>query len=277
MHTDAAAFIPKAKKEEAERKAKYEFQEIDKNLNTALINLGEAEKAKEDAEKKFIDAKAKEDTNKSEANINARKEAEKKLNDAVKNVNEQLEKVNEEKKKSISDEAIKNTIERINAINKIFTDTNINEIKNYVLNASIILQNKYTKRFIEIPQPSNLDNVKSLCGKCFDFIFNKADHDQKNIVVDAFSSIMNYIYYYFDITTPVIDIEDVKKIDLNNIDSHDKISSNFVLSVNDYYEVLMMLFPYIVDWNKLKDVENLEDLFKTDKYNKFVINNQNIK
>ena len=270
MHADAAAFIPK------ERKAKYEFQEIDKNLNTALINLGEAEKAKEDAEKKFIDAKAKEDTNKSEANINARKEAEKKLNDAVKDVNEQLEKVNEEKKKSISDEAIKNTIERINAINKIFTDTNINEIKKYVLNASIILQDKYIKRFNEIPQPSNLDNVKSLCGKCFDFIFNKANHDQKNIVVDAFSSIMNYIYYYFDITTPVIDIEDVKKIDLNNIDSHDKISSNFVLSVNDYYEVLMMLFPYIDDWNKLKDVENLEDLFKTDKYNKFVINNQNI-
>ena len=63
MYADAAAFIPKAKKE-AERKAKKEFQEIDKNLNTALINLGEAEKAKEDAEKKFIDAKAKEDTNK---------------------------------------------------------------------------------------------------------------------------------------------------------------------------------------------------------------------
>ena len=52
--------------------------------------------------------------------------------------------------------------------------------------------------------------------------------------------------------------------------------SFFVLSVNDYYEVLMMLFPYIDDWNKLKDVKNLEDLFKTDKYNKFVINNQNI-
>ena len=271
-----AAFLPRYITN-AIANANNAFQEIDKNLNTALINLGEAEKAKEDAEKKFIDAKAKEDTNKSEANINARKEAEKKLNDAVKNVNEQLEKVNEEKKKSISDEAIKNTIEQINAINEQLLKANgYEKIKETALKAAKILQDKYIKRFNEIPQPSNLENVKSLCGKCFDFIFNKANHDQKNIVVDAFSSIMNYIYYYFDITTPVIDIEDVKKIDLNNIDSHDKISSNFVLSVNDYYEVLMMLFPYIDDWNKLKDVENLEDLFKTDKYNKFVINNQNI-
>lgn len=199
------------------------------------------------------------------------------LNFAISNVvaaNEHIKKIDQ---KSYTDEAIKNTIEQINAINKIITTTKLDEIKKTAINAANILQDKYTKRFIEILQPFDLENVKLLCGKCFDFIFSKANSDQKYIVVKAFSSIMNYIYFYFDITEPTINKEEVEKFDLNNIDSHDKISSNFVLSVNDYYEVLMMLFPYIDDWNKLKDIENLEDLFKTDKYNKFVINNQNIK
>lgn len=225
--------------------------------------------------KKSVD-KAKDDVKK------AIKDAEKLLIKANEDFNKQLKETKINTKLSIND-----IITQSNNINKIFEYANkiaeitgnkdiVDDVKNTALNIADILQYKYIQKFINIPQPSKLNNVELLCGKCFDFIFSKANHDQKNIVVDAFSSIMNYIYYYFDITTPVIDIEDVKKIDLNNIDSHDKISSNFVLSVNDYYEVLMMLFPYIDDWNKLKDVENLEDLFKTDKYNKFVINNQNI-
>ena len=247
------------------------FQKIDKNLNTALTELKKLKETKEKAETEYNDLKLKTDEVKK---VFARAKVKKNTSQ----FNKQLKKVKEEERKSILDDAIKNTIEQINAINEQLLKANgYEKIKETALKAAKILQDKYTKRFNEIPQPSKLNNVKLLCGKCFDFIFNKANHDQKNIVVDAFSSIMNYIYYYFDITTPVIDIEDVKKIDLNNIDSHDKISSNFVLSVNDYYEVLMMLFPYIDDWNKLKNVENLEDLFKTDKYNKFVINNQNIK
>lgn len=187
-----------------------------------------------------------------------------------------FQKIDENLNTALTD--LEDTIKQIKTINEQFLITKGHEkIKKTALKAAEILQNKYTKRFIEIPQPSDLENVKLLCGKCFDFIFNKANSDQKNIVVDAFSSIMNYIYYYFDITEPTINKEEVEKIDLNNIDSRNKIPLNFVLSVNDYYEVLMMLFPYIDDWNKLKDVENLEDLFKTDKYNKFVINNQNIK
>lgn len=225
--------------------------------------------------KKSVD-KAKDDVKK------AIKDAEKLLIKANEDFNKQLKETKINTKLSMNDiitqsNKINKILEYANKIAEITGDKDIvNDVKNTALNIADILQYKYIQKFINIPQPSKLNNVELLCGKCFDFIFNKANHDQKNIVVDAFSSIMNYIYYYFDITTPVIDIEDVKKIDLNNIDSHDKISSNFVLSVNDYYEVLMMLFPYIDDWNKLKDVENLEDLFKTDKYNKFVINNQNI-
>lgn len=247
------------------------FQKIDENLNRESTKLEKLKKIKLDAESNYKDAITKDNGIRS---LFAKYE----LDSAINDVNEQLKKVKEEERKSILDDAIKNTIEQINAINEQFLIAHgYEKIKETALKAAEILQKKYTKRFIEIPQPSNLDNVKLLCGKCFDFIFSKANSDQKNIIVEAFSSIMNYIYYYFDITKPTIIKEEIEKIDLNNIDSRNKIQLNFVLSVNDYYEVLMMLFPYIDDWNKLKDVENLEDLFKTDKYNKFVINNQNIK
>ena len=82
---------------------------------------------------------------------------------------------------------------------------------------------------------------------------DKISNEQKEIVISAFFDIIVMIYDKFDITIT---------------------EDNPVLSNNDYYEVLMLLFPFIDDWNKLKEVEDLEDLFKTDKFNKFVINNQ---
>lgn len=255
--------------------AKKYFDYIDEELNKALVDLTNKQTTLKNAETNYNNVISIDNVDKQ-----VLEDAEKQLNDANKDVDDQLEKVKKEEKKSISDDEINKTITQINAIHQQFLiakNYEIDQIKKYALDAAEILQKKYTKRFIEIPQPLDLENVKLLCGKCFDFIFSKANSDQKNIVVEAFSSIMNYIYYYFDITKPTIITEEVEKIDLNNIDSRNKIPLNFVLSVNDYYEVLMMLFPYIDDWNKLKDVENLEDLFKTNKYNKFVINNQNIK
>lgn len=97
--------------------------------------------------------------------------------------------------------------------------------------------------------------IKTLCNERFNELFSdKIKKEQKEIVINAFFDIIVMIYDKFDITTITKD--------------------NYVLSNNDYYEVLMLLFPFIDDWNKLKEVENLEDLFKTDKFNKFVINNQ---
>ena len=98
------------------------------------------------------------------------------------------------------------------------------------------------------------DIIKTLCNERFNELFSdKISNEQKEIVIGAFFDIIVMIYDKFDITIT---------------------KDNYVLSNNDYYEVLMLLFPFIDDWNKLKEVENLEDLFKTDKFNKFVINNQ---
>ena len=98
------------------------------------------------------------------------------------------------------------------------------------------------------------DIIKTLCNERFNELFSdKISNEQKEIVISAFIDIIVMIYDKFDITIT---------------------KDNYVLSNNDYYEVLMLLFPFIDDWNKLKEVENLEDLFKTDKFNKFVINNQ---
>ena len=98
------------------------------------------------------------------------------------------------------------------------------------------------------------DIIKTLCNERFNELFSdKISNEQKEIVIGAFIDIIVMIYDKFDITIT---------------------KDNYVLSNNDYYEVLMLLFPFIDDWNKLKEVEDLEDLFKTDKFNKFVINNQ---
>ena len=98
------------------------------------------------------------------------------------------------------------------------------------------------------------DIIKKLCNDRFNDLFSdKISNEQKEVVINAFISIIGMIYYKFGITIT---------------------EDNPVLSKNDYYEVLMLLFPFIDDWNKLKEVENLEDIFKTDKFNKFVINNQ---
>ena len=98
------------------------------------------------------------------------------------------------------------------------------------------------------------DIIKTLCNERFYELFSdKISNEQKEIVIGAFFDIIVMIYDKFDITIT---------------------KDNYVLSNNDYYEVLMLLFPFIDDWNKLKEVEDLEDLFKTDKFNKFVINNQ---
>ena len=98
------------------------------------------------------------------------------------------------------------------------------------------------------------DIIKTLCNERFNELFSdKISNEQKEIVIGAFFDIIVMIYDKFDITIT---------------------KDNYVLSNNDYYEVLMLLFPFIDDWNKLKEVEDLEDLFKTDKFNKFVINNQ---
>ena len=98
------------------------------------------------------------------------------------------------------------------------------------------------------------DIIKILCNERFNELFSdKISNEQKEIVISAFIDIIVMIYDKFDITIT---------------------EDNPVLSNNDYYEVLMLLFPFIDDWNKLKEVEDLEDLFKTDKFNKFVINNQ---
>ena len=98
------------------------------------------------------------------------------------------------------------------------------------------------------------DIIKILCNERFNELFSdKISNEQKEIVISAFIDIIVMIYDKFDITIT---------------------KDNYVLSNNDYYEVLMLLFPFIDDWNKLKEVEDLEDLFKTDKFNKFVINNQ---
>lgn len=96
--------------------------------------------------------------------------------------------------------------------------------------------------------------IKTLCNERFNELFSdKISNEQKEVVINAFFDIIVMIYDKFDITIT---------------------KDNYVLSNDDYYEVLMLLFPFIDDWNKLKEVENLEDLFKTDKFNKFVINNQ---
>ena len=261
------------------------YREIDKNLFYKKENIN---KKKDKLKKAHVAVKAaiKEAAIKRAENF--LEKTKKELNEANKEFTEHFKNI----KTSIDD-----IITQLNKINQIFeyakkiakiteiteiveiTDDIdiVDDVKTASLDIANILHYKYNKEFIDIPQPSNLENVKLLCGKCFDFIFSKANSDQKKIIVEAFSSIMNYIYYYFDITKPTINEAEVEKFDLNNIDSRNKIPSKFVLSVNDYYEVLMMLFPYIDDWNKLKNVENLEDLFKIDKYNKFVINNQNIK
>ena len=98
------------------------------------------------------------------------------------------------------------------------------------------------------------DIIKTLCNERFNELFSdKISNEQKEIVIGAFFDIIVMIYDKFDITIT---------------------KDNYVLSNNDYFEVLMLLFPFIDDWNKLKEVEDLEDLFKTDKFNKFVINNQ---
>ena len=98
------------------------------------------------------------------------------------------------------------------------------------------------------------DIIKTLCNERFNELFSdKISNEQKEIVIGAFFDIIVMIYDKFDITIT---------------------KDNYVLSNNDYYEVLMLLFPFVDDWKKLKEVEDLEDLFKTDKFNKFVINNQ---
>lgn len=102
---------------------------------------------------------------------------------------------------------------------------------------------------------ANKDIIKTLCNDRFNDLFSdKINDEQKEIVINAFFDIIVMIYDKFNIDTITAD--------------------NYVLSKNDYYEVLMLLFPFINDWNKLKEVDNLEDLFKSDKFNKFVINNQ---
>lgn len=98
------------------------------------------------------------------------------------------------------------------------------------------------------------DIIKKRCNERFNDLFSdKISNEQKEVVINAFIDIIGMIYYKFGITIT----EDIP-----------------VLSENDYYEVLMLLFPFVDDWKKLKEVEDLEDLFKTDKFNKFVINNQ---
>ena len=99
------------------------------------------------------------------------------------------------------------------------------------------------------------DIIKTLCNDRFNDLFSdKINDEQKEIVINVFFDIIVMIYDKFNINTITAD--------------------NYILSKNDYYEVLMLLFPFINDWNKLKEVDDLEDLFKSDKFNKFVINNQ---
>ena len=83
------------------------------------------------------------------------------------------------------------------------------------------------------------DIIKTLCNERFNELFSdKISNEQKEIVISAFFDIIVMIYDKFDITIT---------------------KDNYVLSNNDYYEVLMLLFPFIDDWNKLKEVEDLED------------------
>ena len=188
------------------------YREIDKNLFYKKENIN---KKKDKLKKAHVAVKAaiKEAAIKRAENF--LEKTKKELNEANKEFTEHFKNI----KTSIDD-----IITQLNKINQIFeyakkiakiteiteiveiTDDIdiVDDVKTASLDIANILYYKYNKEFIDIPQPSNLENVKLLCGKCFDFIFSKANSDQKKIIVEAFSSIMNYIYYYFDITKPTI-------------------------------------------------------------------------
>ena len=104
--------------------------------------------------------------------------------------------------------------------------------------------------------------IDDLCESTIDDIFdvNKITRTDYKVILKYFKKTIYEIYHAFKI--PTLTIKSKKQI---------------VLTDDDYKEVLMLLFPFISDWRELKNVSNVRELFTTDKYCKFYVNNSEYK
>lgn len=94
--------------------------------------------------------------------------------------------------------------------------------------------------------------IDELCDSSFEYIFNVniLNNDETYYVLKYYKKLVNKLYEAFNI----------------------KVQTNPVFSQRDYYDILMLLFPFVDNWRELKKVNRLRDLFTTTKYNRYYLN-----